>query len=276
MGVVWTLAIGAALGVTQEELAQYVAQQQTAGLGLGAAAVQPRRQPFLLSAQPKAAAYQAEPRPQVYQIQPKAQAYQAPKTYQAESEQQYYQPQPEQAPAAQYYQPRPQAQPARKLVRPQSGQQLDDQQQLPEDYDPNPQYQFGFDIQDDEFTNYQNRKEQREGGKISGSYSVVDSDGYIRTVTYTADPLEGFKADVVRKPTDIKIKIPQPQLLQSQPQQQPQYESQGLSARQQQTQQYLQATQPKQQYTQALSGGQGQQLRQFAANPYQGQLQYQQ
>lgn len=57
-------------------------------------------------------------------------------------------------------------------------------------FQPNPQYQFGFDIKDDEFTNYQNRNEQREGNKISGSYSVVDSDGYIRTVKYTADPLE--------------------------------------------------------------------------------------
>lgn len=51
-------------------------------------------------------------------------------------------------------------------------------------------YQFSFDVNDDENTNYQNRKEQREGNKISGSYSVVDSDGFIRTVTYTADPVE--------------------------------------------------------------------------------------
>ncbi|KAJ8963828.1 hypothetical protein NQ317_008732 [Molorchus minor] len=46
----------------------------------------------------------------------------------------------------------------------------------------NPNYQFGFDVNDDQFTNYQNRKEQRDGNKITGSYSVVDSDGYIRTV----------------------------------------------------------------------------------------------
>jgi hypothetical protein len=57
-------------------------------------------------------------------------------------------------------------------------------------FQPNPHYQFSFDVKDDEFTNYQNRKEQREGGKISGSYSVVDSDGFIRTVKYTADPIE--------------------------------------------------------------------------------------
>lgn len=57
---------------------------------------------------------------------------------------------------------------------------------------PNAQYQFSFDISDDESTNYHNRKEQRDGEKISGSYSVVDSDGFIRTVTYTADPEEVF------------------------------------------------------------------------------------
>ena len=58
----------------------------------------------------------------------------------------------------------------------------------------NPSYNFGFDVKDDENTNYQNRKETREGNVIKGSYSVVDSDGFIRTVTYTADPKEGFKA----------------------------------------------------------------------------------
>ena len=57
-------------------------------------------------------------------------------------------------------------------------------------FQPNPQYQFGFDVKDDQFTNYQNRKEQRDGDKITGSYSVVDSDGFIRTVTYTADQKE--------------------------------------------------------------------------------------
>uniref|UniRef100_A0A1A9V2X5 Uncharacterized protein n=1 Tax=Glossina austeni TaxID=7395 RepID=A0A1A9V2X5_GLOAU len=74
----------------------------------------------------------------------------------------------------------------------------------------NSSYQFGFDVKDDEFTNYQNRKEVRDGGVIKGSYSVVDSDGFIRTVKYTADPKEGFKAEVIREPTDIVVKIPTP------------------------------------------------------------------
>ncbi|XP_055686036.1 uncharacterized protein LOC129791725 [Lutzomyia longipalpis] len=84
------------------------------------------------------------------------------------------------------------------------------QDEEPEDHDFNSSYQFGFDVKDDEYTNYQNRKEIRDGGVIKGSYSVVDSDGFIRTVTYTADPKEGFKAEVVREPTDIVVKTPAP------------------------------------------------------------------
>ncbi|XP_016933582.1 putative uncharacterized protein DDB_G0291608 [Drosophila suzukii] len=85
------------------------------------------------------------------------------------------------------------------------------QQQEEEEYDDqNSSYQFGFDVKDDEFTNYQNRKEIRDGSVIKGSYSVVDSDGFIRTVKYTADPKEGFKAEVIREPTDIVVKIPTP------------------------------------------------------------------
>ncbi|XP_014251009.1 cAMP-dependent protein kinase catalytic subunit [Cimex lectularius] len=251
--------------VTQEELAQYVARQQTAGsLPVGATA---RRQAYVLQPQAKAV-YQPQPKDQVYQFQPKAQ----PQVYQVAGKQ-YYQPQAaeqqqQQYYQPQYYQPQPQSQGVKKLARPVVGQQV---AQEPEDYDPNPQYQFGFDIKDDEFTNYQKRKEQREGDKISGSYSVVDSDGYIRTVTYTADPLEGFKADVVREPTDIKVKVPTPQLLHEQfPSQ---YGQQNLVARKQQTQQYLQASQPVQrpqvvlrpEHTQAYAGSQAQQFRQVAA-----------
>lgn len=89
-------------------------------------------------------------------------------------------------------------------------------------------------------TNYQNRQEERDGQTIKGSYSVVDPDGYVRTVrkhnayflnnisspynflpkswtvaslihlfqvTYTADPKNGFQAKVTREPTDVKIKV---------------------------------------------------------------------
>ncbi|ODN03780.1 Cuticle protein [Orchesella cincta] len=49
---------------------------------------------------------------------------------------------------------------------------------------------------------------KKNGGQtIKGSYSVVDPDGYVRTVTYTADPKNGFQAKVTREPTDVKIKV---------------------------------------------------------------------
>ncbi|KAK9503170.1 hypothetical protein O3M35_011796 [Rhynocoris fuscipes] len=266
LGILWLAVITyvSAYPQTQEELAQYVARQQV-GLGVQsqAAANPSRRQAYALQPQAKAV-YQAQPKEQIYQIQSKQQSLYQPQQVapQQQQQQQYYQPQLVQQPQQQYYQP----QPAKKLVRPGApGQQLE---QDPEDYDPNPHYQFGFDIKDDEFTNYQGRKEQREGDKISGQYSVVDSDGYIRTVTYTADPLGGFKADVVREPTDIKIKFPTPAPL-SQEQL-----GQGLAVRKQQTQQYLQASAPIQkpqyvlrpEHTQVYSANQAaQQLRQVAA-----------
>nr|QWW34791.1 cuticular protein CPR12611 [Trypoxylus dichotomus] len=118
---------------------------------------------------------------------------------QAQTPQQYLQYQPQTA--------RPVARPAPQVYsRPQPQGKDEDL----EEYDTPASYKFGFDVTDDQNTNYQNRQEQRDGNKISGSYSVVDSDGFIRTVTYTADPKEGFKAEVVRKPTDIVVKIPTP------------------------------------------------------------------
>ncbi|XP_050684387.1 putative mediator of RNA polymerase II transcription subunit 21 isoform X2 [Leptidea sinapis] len=164
------------------------------------------------------AAQHQQPRP-VPQAAPAPAPVRLPYNVQNEEyQQQQYQPQQQQQ-----YQPQPQQQ-----YQQQPQQQYRAQQEKePEDFDSNPSYQFGFDVNDDQFTNYQTRKEQRDGGVIKGSYSVVDSDGFIRTVTYTADPKEGFKAEVSRQPTDIVVKIPTPkpqlqqeQHIQPQPQQQ--------------------------------------------------------
>lgn len=113
-------------------------------------------------------------------------------------------------------------------------------------------------MKDDEFTNYQNRKESREGNVIKGSYSVVDSDGFIRTVTYTADPKEGFKAEVVREPTDIVIKFPKPtekpetfrQAAPAKQFQQPQYQAQPSQQQYRPQQQQQQARPEYAQYQQ--------------------------
>ena len=37
------------------------------------------------------------------------------------------------------------------------------------------------------------REEERDGDVVRGSYSVADADGRIRTVTYTADAVNGFQ-----------------------------------------------------------------------------------
>ncbi|XP_071455809.1 cuticle protein 19.8-like [Hetaerina americana] len=186
------LAIASAVSLTQQQ------QQQLAY----AAASQQQAQQF-------------QPQPQYYTAVAPGQGQYVDQratiaAYQPAPQAAAYQHQPRPAPIAlapQQYQQIPQ-QPSRKAPRP-----INPNSQQPlqeEDYDPNPAYNFSFDVKDDTFTNYQNRKEQREGDKITGSYSVVDSDGFIRTVTYTADPLQGFKAEVVREPTDIVVKLPTP------------------------------------------------------------------
>ena len=38
--------------------------------------------------------------------------------------------------------------------------------------------------------------ETRDGDVVKGKYSFVDSDGSIRTVTYTADPIHGFQVSI--------------------------------------------------------------------------------
>lgn len=42
--------------------------------------------------------------------------------------------------------------------------------------------------------------EERDGDVVKGSYSVVEPDGTLRTVTYTADHKNGFNAVVSRTP----------------------------------------------------------------------------
>ena len=103
-------------------------------------------------------------------------------------------------------------------------------------------YNFGYSVADLESGDSKSRQESREGDLVTGSYSVADPDGRIRTVTYTADSEHGFQAVVTydgeagpvaipfNKPTQtvqaaepvvIAKEIEQPQLL-PQPQPQPQ------------------------------------------------------
>lgn len=77
-----------------------------------------------------------------------------------------------------------------------------------EDYDPNPQYAYGYDVQDGLTGDSKSQSEHRVGDVVQGSYSVVDPDGTKRTVEYTADPVHGFNAVVHREPLAVKAVAP--------------------------------------------------------------------
>ncbi|XP_055911863.1 larval cuticle protein A2B-like [Eupeodes corollae] len=68
------------------------------------------------------------------------------------------------------------------------------------EHDPHPQYTFAYNVQDALTGDSKSQQETREGDVVKGSYSVAEPDGTIRTVIYTADPINGFNAIVQRGP----------------------------------------------------------------------------
>ncbi|KAH8417234.1 hypothetical protein KR222_006828, partial [Zaprionus bogoriensis] len=75
-----------------------------------------------------------------------------------------------------------------------------------DEYDPHPQYKFGYDVQDALSGDSKSQVEERDGDVVRGEYSLVDADGYKRTVQYTSDPENGFNAVVNRVPIDHVVK----------------------------------------------------------------------
>ncbi|CAB3233491.1 unnamed protein product [Arctia plantaginis] len=69
-----------------------------------------------------------------------------------------------------------------------------------EEFDPLPQYRFGYDVADSLTGDYKSQTEQRNGDLVQGQYSLVDSDGTRRVVDYTADSINGFNAVVRKEP----------------------------------------------------------------------------
>jgi len=65
-----------------------------------------------------------------------------------------------------------------------------------ETVDIDPSYTFGYQVSDAKTGDSKTREETREGGVVTGSYTVADPDGRIRRVTYTADAEHGFNAVV--------------------------------------------------------------------------------
>ncbi|XP_049799061.1 cuticle protein 21-like [Schistocerca nitens] len=82
------------------------------------------------------------------------------------------------------------------------------------EYDPNPQYSYAYDVQDALTGDSKTQHETRNGDVVQGSYSLVEPDGSIRTVDYTADPVNGFNAVVHKEagahPAPVVAKVAAP------------------------------------------------------------------
>ncbi|XP_055848247.1 larval cuticle protein A2B-like [Episyrphus balteatus] len=73
-------------------------------------------------------------------------------------------------------------------------------------YDPHPQYQFSYGVNDVHTGDVKNQIETRDGDVVKGEYSLIDADGYKRTVHYSADDVHGFNAVVHREPLGHVVK----------------------------------------------------------------------
>ncbi|XP_012256228.2 larval cuticle protein A2B-like [Athalia rosae] len=73
-----------------------------------------------------------------------------------------------------------------------------------DEFDPHPQYTYGYDVQDTLTGDAKSQYETRNGDVVSGRYSLIEADGTRRVVEYTADPINGFNAVVHREPAVVK------------------------------------------------------------------------
>ena len=81
---------------------------------------------------------------------------------------------------------------------------------VPEPFDANPKYSYSYNVNDAESGDTKSASETRDGDKVTGSYSVVEPDGAVRTVTYTADAENGFNAKVERTPAAAPVVVAKP------------------------------------------------------------------
>lgn len=59
-----------------------------------------------------------------------------------------------------------------------------------------PKYSFNYGIKDPHTGDIKSQSEVRDGDVVKGQYSLVEPDGSVRTVDYTADDHNGFNAVV--------------------------------------------------------------------------------
>lgn len=59
-----------------------------------------------------------------------------------------------------------------------------------------PKYEYSYSVSDGHTGDNKQQQELRDGDVVKGSYSLLEADGSIRTVEYTADDHNGFNAVV--------------------------------------------------------------------------------
>ncbi|XP_058449536.1 cuticle protein 8-like [Malaya genurostris] len=64
------------------------------------------------------------------------------------------------------------------------------------------QYQFAYEVHDDQTGDVKSQQEERSGDNVKGVYTLIDADGFRRIVEYTADEQNGFNAVVRREPLE--------------------------------------------------------------------------
>ncbi|XP_038210550.1 cuticle protein 21-like [Zerene cesonia] len=66
------------------------------------------------------------------------------------------------------------------------------------EYEEKPNYLFAYSVVDSHTRDNKQHQERRDGDVVRGEYSLLEADGTVRRVEYTADPLKGFNAIVSR------------------------------------------------------------------------------
>ncbi|XP_075148428.1 larval cuticle protein A2B-like [Haematobia irritans] len=79
-----------------------------------------------------------------------------------------------------------------------------------DEFDPHPQYKYGYGVNDAVSGDSKSQVEERDGDVVRGEYSLIDADGFKRTVQYTADDVNGFNAVVHREPLVAKTVVSAP------------------------------------------------------------------
>ncbi|KAE8573777.1 cuticle protein 7-like [Halyomorpha halys] len=69
-----------------------------------------------------------------------------------------------------------------------------------QDYYAPAHYNFDYSVKDEHTGDIKSQREQREGDKTEGEYSLVEPDGTLRVVKYYVDGKSGFVAEVHREP----------------------------------------------------------------------------